>query len=98
MHSRQCPSRSIPRLLSAGALAVAILCAAALPTHAAIVGAVLPTSRAVVVNTAATAFATIINTGTRPATACALTLPSGAPAATFSYQTTDPNTNASIGT
>jgi len=58
---------------------------------------VLPTSRAVGVNKNATAFATIINTGTRAATACALALPSGAPAATFSYQTTDPNTNASIG-
>ena len=59
--------------------------------------AVLPTSRSVPFNSAATAFATIANGGNSPLTNCRvelLTVVKGG----FSYQTTDPNTNALTGT
>ena len=62
-----------------------------------IVAAVLPSSRSVQVGTTATAFATIINAGTVTATSCGIQLLSTIPA-NFSYQTTDPATNALIGT
>ena len=59
--------------------------------------AVLPTSRSVQVGNAATAFATIINAGGATATECGIApltvVPSG-----FSYQTTDPVSNALTGT
>ena len=62
-----------------------------------IYGSILPVSRAIQVNTTATAFATIINAGTDAATNCRLTIPSSIPG-TFSFQTTDPSTNAVTGT
>jgi len=64
-----------------------------------LVAAVLPASRSAVVGNPVTAFATIINTGTSTASKCGI-----APDATlplpidFSYQTTDPATNALTGT
>ena len=62
-----------------------------------LMAAVLPSSRSVQVGTPATAFATIINAGTVTATSCGVALLSSIPA-NFSYQTTDPATNALIGT
>ena len=62
-----------------------------------LVAAVLPSSRSVQVGTTATAFATIINAGAVTATSCGIALLSSIPA-NFSYQTTDPATNALIGT
>ena len=64
------------------------------PTLAA---ASLPTSRSVQVGNSATAFATIINTDTVTAAGCGIAPLSSVPAG-FSYQTTDPATNALIGT
>ncbi|HEV8439177.1 MAG TPA: hypothetical protein VGT40_13865 [Methylomirabilota bacterium] len=58
--------------------------------------AILPTSRSVQVGTAATAFATIINPGSSPADGCAPRSMSQVPAS-FTFQTTDPATNAVIG-
>jgi hypothetical protein len=62
-----------------------------------IVAAVLPSSCSVQVGTTATAFATIINTEAVTATSCGIELLSSIPA-NFSYQATDPATNALIGT
>ncbi|MDE2485307.1 MAG: hypothetical protein KGL32_08720, partial [candidate division NC10 bacterium] len=58
--------------------------------------AVLPASRSVQVGTPATAFATVINLDTGLATGCSLAPAMSLPA-TFSYQTTDPTTNALTG-
>lgn len=58
----------------------------------------LPTSRSVQVPTPATAFGTIINSGTADATGCGIAPGTPAVAATFSYKTTDPATNAPTGT
>lgn len=65
--------------------------------QAQLAAAVLPTSRAVAVGGTATAFATIINSGTSNATGCAITLATTVPV-TFTYQTTNPSTNAVTGT
>ncbi|MEE2526562.1 cytochrome c peroxidase [Hyphobacterium sp. HN65] len=54
-----------------------------------IVAAVLPSSRAVQTGETATAFATIINAGSSEAVNCRVEMSSGAPAGSFSYQTTD---------
>jgi len=59
--------------------------------------AVLPSSRSVQVNTPATAFATVINTGAVPATGVGIA-PLGSVPASFTFQTTDPTTNALTGT
>jgi probable HAF family extracellular repeat protein len=60
--------------------------------------AVLPASRSVTVGgTPATAFATIINPGPGAATGCGVA-PETALPANFTYQTTDPHTNALTGT
>ena len=59
--------------------------------------AVLPASRSVQVGDSATAFATLINTLTTVASSCGIAPFSSVPAS-FSYQTTDPATNALIGT
>jgi hypothetical protein len=62
-----------------------------------LVSAVLPSSRSVQVGVPATAFATIINAGSNTATSCHISNRSFIPA-NFDYQTTDPATNAVIGT
>ncbi|WP_420430089.1 cytochrome-c peroxidase [Hyphobacterium sp.] len=54
-----------------------------------IVAAVLPTSRAIRTGDTATAFATIINAGSNVAENCRISLGSGGPAGSFSFQTTD---------
>ena len=59
--------------------------------------AVLPSSRSVQVTTPATAFATIDNPSGATATACSISPVTNIPA-DFLYQTTDPLTNALIGT
>lgn len=64
-----------------------------------VVSAVLPITRSVQNGNAATAFATVINPASsgNTATGCGLRL-GGATPAQFSYQTTDPGTNAVTGT
>jgi hypothetical protein len=62
-----------------------------------LLAAVLPSSRSVQVGIVATAFATIINRGHNLATACKIA-PFSSVAASFHYQTTDPNTNQITGT
>ena len=59
--------------------------------------AVLPSSRSVTFGTEATAFATIVNGGQTTAENCSITLLNVIKGG-FSYQTTDPNTNALTGT
>ena len=59
--------------------------------------AVLPSSRSVRVGVTATAFATIINQGPSTARDCRIVLVSNIPA-TFTFQTTNPATNAVTGT
>jgi hypothetical protein len=72
-------------------------CAAARPdARNVLLAAVLPSSRSVLVGTVATAFATVINRGHNLATACTIA-PSSGVAASFHYQTTDPNTNQLTG-
>jgi hypothetical protein len=72
-------------------------CAVARPdARNVLLAAVLPSSRSVQVGTVATAFATIINRGHNLATACSIAPFSGV-AASFHYQTTDPNTNQITG-
>ena len=58
---------------------------------------ILPSSRSVQVGTAATAFATIINLEAATAVDCGVSLHTAVPA-TFAFQTTDPATNALVGT
>ena len=60
--------------------------------------AVLPASRSVQVGTPATAFATIINATSNPVQGCAISDGLVNQPENFSFQTTDPNTNAPIGT
>jgi hypothetical protein len=76
-----------------GALLVSLLGGQA---QAQIVSAVLPLSRSVQVGHTATAFATIINAGATAATGCSIALGTSIPA-TFSFQTTNPATNAVTG-
>ena len=72
-------------------------CAAARPdARNVLLAAVLPSSRSVQVGAVATAFATVINRGHNLATACSIAPFSGV-AASFHYQTTDPNTNQLTG-
>lgn len=59
--------------------------------------AVLPGSRSVLVGTNATAFATVINTNTETLQDCSISPPAGLDVQFF-YQTTDPATNAALGT
>jgi hypothetical protein len=63
----------------------------------ALAASILPTSRSVQTGTAATIFSTVINAGTVTATQCRIAPVTALPAA-FSYQTTDPATNALTGT
>jgi len=62
-----------------------------------VLAASLPASRSVQVGTPATAFGTIINAGNSTAAGCSIA-PLDNVAADFSYQTTDPATNALTGT
>ena len=64
--------------------------------QAAIVAAVLPASRSVTVGRTATAFVTVLNPGPVSATLVGIA-PAAALGAGFSYQTTDPTTNALTG-
>jgi streptogramin lyase len=61
-----------------------------------LVSAVLPASRSTSVGTAATAFATIINSGSSAVSGCTIVPVTSIPA-TFSFQTTNPSTNAVTG-
>jgi uncharacterized repeat protein (TIGR03803 family) len=61
-----------------------------------LVAAVLPSSRSVRVGVPATAFATVINAGPASATGCGISLDTTLPAS-FTFQATDPATNAIIG-
>jgi WD40 repeat protein len=61
-----------------------------------LLSAILPSSRSVQVGTPATAFATIINAGSNTATSCGVSPITNIPAS-FTFQTTDPATNAVIG-
>src|SRR5262249_32889797 len=61
-----------------------------------LVAGVLPPSRSVQVGSPATAFATIINTGDNAATNVGISLQTNIPAS-FTFQTTDPQTNALTG-
>jgi hypothetical protein len=62
-----------------------------------VVAAVLPSSRSVQVGAPATAFATIVNSAATRSAVCGISVRTPVPA-TFSYQTTDPATNALTGT
>ena len=62
-----------------------------------IVASLLPTGRSVPVGNPATAFGTIINSGPANALGCGITPGTSVPAE-FTYQTTDPATNALTGT
>ena len=65
----------------------------------ALVAAVLPGARSVQTGNHATVLATIVNATGSPLTNCQIALPASAPAALqLDYQTTDPTTNALIGT
>jgi virginiamycin B lyase len=67
-------------------------------TNIQLFAAVLPQSRSVMVGgTAATAFATILNAGPGKATTCTIAPATTVPAS-FAFQTTDPSTNALVGT
>jgi hypothetical protein len=70
--------------------------AGAFTPRAALVSSVLPISRSVQVGGTATAFATLINTGDVTATGCGIS-PATSVSADFSFQTTDPATNALTG-
>ncbi len=70
-------------------------CLAAVSTPSSLAASVLPGSRSVQVGTPATAFASIINLGTTTATGCSIAPLTSVPA-TFSYQATNPTTNAPI--
>src|SRR5262245_48712948 len=61
-----------------------------------LVAAILPSSRSVQVGSPATAFATIINSGNDAAFSISISLQTNIPAS-FTYQTTDPQTNALTG-
>jgi hypothetical protein len=67
------------------------------PGAPALVAAVLPSSRSVEVGATATAFATIINAGFGQGLSCQIVPVTGFPS-TFTYQTTNPATNAVTGT
>jgi len=58
--------------------------------------ALLPTSRSIMVGNSGNVFATILNAGGATGQNCGITPTSSVPA-TFSFQTTDPNTNALTG-
>jgi hypothetical protein len=65
-------------------------------TLSTLLSAVLPSSRSVQVGATATAFATVINAGSAPALACEISPLTSLPVS-FSYQATNPATNAVTG-
>jgi len=68
------------------------------PPAGGLLASVLPGSRSVEAGAVASAFATMIWTGAEPATDCGIALLTPRPIAQFVYQTTDPSTNALVGT
>ena len=66
-------------------------------TATTVLAAILPASRSVQVGNPASAFGTIINSGADDAIDCSI-VPATTVPADFTYQTTDPNTNALTGT
>jgi virginiamycin B lyase len=66
-------------------------------TNIALAAAVLPLSRSVEVGATATAFATLIDAGPGDASTCSIAPATSIPAS-FTFQTTDPTTNALTGT
>jgi virginiamycin B lyase len=66
-------------------------------TNIALAAAVLPLSRSVEVGATATAFATLIDAGPGDASTCSIAPATSVPAS-FTFQTTDPTTNALTGT
>src|SRR5712672_1744190 len=79
-------------------VAIAFSLAAVITRDAAaddLVAAVLPLSRSAQIGQAVTAFATVINSSGRALSACAASLPNFS--GTFVYQTTNPATNAVMG-
>jgi YVTN family beta-propeller protein len=66
------------------------------PPGSPLAAAVLPGGRSVEIGTPATVFATIINGGSTTLDACGISIP-GSSNFSFDYQTTDPATNALIG-
>ena len=83
--------------LSDGSSGLYLASPSSLPPSAGLVAAVLPSSRSVRLGSPASAFATIINTGTTRATDCGIA-PVTSVSGGFSFQTTDPETNALTGT
>ncbi len=75
----------------------AMVATPALAQQTGLLGAVSPASRSVQIGTTATAFATILNTSTIAATGCTLS-EAGTSVGDFSFQATDPATNAPVGT
>lgn len=75
----------------------ASLLSAPAPPPSSLVSAILPASRSVQLGNAATAFATIINTASTTAPSCSIA-PLGNVPVNFTYQTTNPTTNALTGT
>lgn len=88
------------RFLSGPATALNVPKFVTLTTNPPLLASVLPLSRSHQAGTFLTAFATIINAGPFPAQQCFVTPPADAPAGLgpFIFQTTDPTTNAAIGT
>lgn len=77
---------------------VALVCLLlAIPSHALLVSATLPGSRSVQIGSTATLFATVINTSVSSVSDCGIALASTIDASLF-FQTTDPTTNALVGT
>lgn len=88
------PAHLIRKMLAS--LLAIVVCATGPLAHAQLVAAVLPSSRSAEVGGTVTVFATVINGGAEAATGCSI----GAPeelVGNFSFQTTDPVTNAPTG-
>jgi hypothetical protein len=84
------------RTLKGDATALSVPQSVVVTTSPPLAAAILPGSRSVQVGTPATVFATLLNAGSGPAAECAPTPISPLPA-TFSFQTTNPLTNALTG-
>jgi endonuclease/exonuclease/phosphatase family metal-dependent hydrolase len=79
-------------------IAAVILGAAAAEAAPQVAAASLPSSRRAVVDSPVTIFASMVNAGDSALSNCRPALAAGAPLIDFAYQTTDPATNALIGT